>query len=332
MFRNNSGSNGGAVYSLASREINIVDSLFEGNAAIGTGGNPGNGGNAGALGVDGGDRRVDICRTRFVDNRSNAFGGGFFSVMYDATSHSRFEDVEFRGNRQLSASQHSGGAYIQDGPWTMERVSFIDNEAHSFGGLFVAGNAPGLIRNGTFVGNLAREGLGGAMALTRSAPIEIINTTIAHNGALFAAGISISSGNQLRLANVLFDSNIGTNAFNGWSMNNPASLDGGGNMQWPQQRVLGGNNGGQEVRVTPTAVFADANLPLLAADNGGSVPTLALPEASPARDSGVASVSGSATAVPVTDARGQPRFAAVDRGSFELQPSTRIFLDGFESP
>lgn len=332
VFRSNSGSNGGALYSLGSREINIVDSLFEGNAAIGSGGNPGNGGNAGALGVDGGDRRVDVCRTRFVDNTSNAFGGGFFSVMYDATSRSRFEDVEFRGNRQLSGSEHSGGAYIQDGPWAMERVSFINNEARGFGGLFVAGNAPGLIRNGSFVGNIAREGLGGAMALTGSAPIEIINTTIAHNSALFAAGISIGSGNQLRLANVLFDSNIGTNAFNGWSMNNPASLDGGGNMQWPEQRVLGGQNGGQDARVTPGALFADANLPLLAADHGGAVPTLALPVDSPARDSGVASVSGSSTAVPATDARGAPRFGAVDRGSYEVQPTTRIFSDGFESP
>jgi hypothetical protein len=332
-FRGNSGSNGGAVYSLVSREVNIVDSRFENNAAIGTGGNPGNGGNGGALGVDGPDRRVDICRTQFVDNRNNAFGGAFFSVMYDSSSRSRFEDVLFDGNNQVDdVNGHSGAVYLQDGPWAMERVSFVDNQARGFGGLFVAGNAPGLIRNGTFVGNLARSGLGGAMALPTGAPIEIINTTIAHNSALFAAGISIGNGNQLRLSNTLFDSNIGTNAFNGWSMNNPASFDGGGNMQWPQQRVLGGTNGGQDVRVTAGAVFADPDLPPLAVDNGGEVPTLALPDASPARDSGVASVSGSVTAVPTTDARGQPRFGAVDRGSYEVQPTTRLFFDGFESP
>jgi hypothetical protein len=331
-FRGNSGSNGGALYSLGSREINIVDSVFEDNAAIGSGGNPGNGGNGGALGVDGGERRVDICRTRFVDNTSNAFGAGFFSVMYDATSHTRFEDVEFRGNVQLSSTEHTGGAYIQDGPWAMERVSFIDNQARGFGGLFVAGNAPGVIRNGSFVGNVAREGLGGAMALTSSAPIEIINTTIAHNvaSAAFAAGISIGSPNQLRLANTVFAYNRGGNVFVNWAMNNPAAFDGGGNLQWPPTRQSGGSNGGAETPVSSAATFADPLLPELAADNGGQVRTLALPENSPARDSGVASVAGSGTAVPGTDARGAPRFGAVDRGSFELQPSTRIFADGFE--
>lgn len=331
-FRGNSGSNGGAVYSLGSRELTVIDSRFEDNAAIGSGGNPGNGGNAGALGVDGADRRVDICRTRFVDNTSNAFGGGFFSVMYDASSRTRFEDVEFRGNAQLGAGQHSGGVYLQDGPWAMERVSFIDNEARGFGGLFVAGNAPGVIRNGSFVGNVAREGLGGAMGLSSTAPIEIINTTIAHNlaTAAFAGGISIGSPNQLRLANTVFAYNRGGNVFVNWAMNNPAAFDGGGNLQWPPQRQSGNTNGGAETPVSSGASFADPLLPLLATDNGGHVPTLALPENSPARDSGVSSVAGSATPVPPTDARGEPRFGAVDRGSFEFGNAARIFGNGFE--
>ena len=108
-FTNNRGSNGGAVYSLGSKRVTIVDSVFSANQATGTGGNPGNGGNAGALGVDGGDRLLDVCRTRFLDNTSNAFGAGFFSVMYDNTSRSRFEDVTFDGNRQLSSSSARGG-------------------------------------------------------------------------------------------------------------------------------------------------------------------------------------------------------------------------------
>jgi hypothetical protein len=256
--------------------------------------------------------------------------------MYDATSHSRFEDVEFRGNLQLSDDQHTGGAYIQDGPWAMERISFIGNQARGYGGLFVAGNAPGTIRNGTFVGNVARVGPGGAMALSSSVPIEIINTTIAHNvaSAAFAAGISIGSPNQLRLANTVFAHNRGGNVFVNWAMNNPAAFDGGGNLQWPAQRQSGDTNGGDETAVSSSAVFADPLLPILAADNGGQVATLALLESSPARDSGVASVAsgaGSATAVPATDARGEPRFGSVDRGSYELQPDTRIFADGFES-
>lgn len=328
-FENNSGSNGGAVYSLGSLRVNIVDSVFEANAAIGTGGNPGNGGNAGALGIDGGSRLVDVCRTRFIDNTSNAFGAGFFSVMYDQTSRTRFEDVEFRGNHQLSSNEHTGGAYIQDGPWSMERVSFIDNEARGFGGLFVAGNAPGTIRNATFSGNVARVGLGGAMALTTSAPITIVNTTIANNEstAAFAAGIAIGSPNQLRLANVVFANNTGGNRFVNWAMNNPASFDGGGNMQWPQMRPMGG---GSETPVTAGAQFMDALLPASSLDNGGLVPTLALPSDSPARDAGVSVVAGSMVLVPTTDARLNPRLGPVDVGSYEFGNPDQVFLDGFE--
>jgi len=114
-FLNNRGSNGGAVYSLGSLRVTVVDSEFIGNQATGTGANPGNGGNAGALGIDGASRLVDVCRTRFVANTSNAHGAGFFTVMYDGASRSRFEDTTFEGNRQLSSTQHTGGAYVQGG-------------------------------------------------------------------------------------------------------------------------------------------------------------------------------------------------------------------------
>jgi hypothetical protein len=331
-FDDNSGSNGGAVYSLVSLRLNIVDSVFSNNRAIGTDGNPGNGGNAGALGVDGGERLVDVCRSRFENNTSNAHGAGFFSVMYDQVSRTRFEDVEFRGNRHVGATRHTGGAYIQDGPWAMERVSFVANEASGFGGLFVAGNAPGTIRNATFSQNIARTGLGAAMALSSTAPITIVNTTIANNVSTeaFAAGISIGAPNQLRLANVVFANNRGGNEFVNWAMNNPAQFDGGGNQQWPQQRIEGMTNGGNETPVSAGAVFSDPQLPLVAVDNGGHVATLALPAGSSARNAGVAIVNGSNVAVPGADARCEPRFGIVDRGSYEFGDAARVLASGFE--
>ncbi|AVP98523.1 hypothetical protein C7S18_15605 [Ahniella affigens] len=322
-FQNNTGSNGGAVYSLGTLAVNIVDSAFIGNQAIGTGGNPGNGGNAGGLGVDGAARLLDVCRTRFVDNTSNAFGAGFFSVMYDTQSRSRFEDVLFQGNRQLSSTQHTGGAYIQDGPFALERVAFINNEANGFGGLFVAGSASGMIRNATFAGNVARQGLGAAMALTNTAPIQIVNSTIANNvaTAAFAAGISINAPNQLTLTNTIFANNSGGNVFVNWAMNNPAQFDGGGNMQWPQVRSGGGGN---ETPVTASASFADAMLGAVA-NNGGPTPTLAMASNSPARDTGVNTAS-----VPSLDQRGYPRDAARDRGAFEFGAEGLLFRDSFE--
>lgn len=324
-FARNSGSNGGAVYSLGTPRVNIVDSVFSANQAIGTGGNPGNGGNAGALGIDGANRLVDVCRTRFADNTSNAFGAGFFSVMYDQTSRTRFEDVLFQHNQQLSSAQHTGGAYLQDGPWAMERVSFVGNEANGFGGLFVAGNAPGTIRNGTFVGNIARQGLGAAMALTTSASITIANTTIANNvsTAAFAGGISIGAPNQLKLTNVVLANNTGGNRFVNWGITNAAAFDGGGNVQFPASRPMGG---GAETPMTATAVFADPQLAAAgAANNGGLVPTVAIAAGSPARDFGV-----SAAEVPPTDARLVARVGAPDSGSYELDPNDALFSDGFE--
>ncbi len=323
VFQNNLGSNGGAVYSLGSLRVNIIDSVFQSNQAIGTGGNPGNGGNAGALGVDGDERLVDVCRTQFIDNTSNAFGAGFFSVMYDQTSRTRFEQVLFQHNQQLSNTQHSGGAYIQDGPWAINQSSFVDNEANGFGGLFVAGNAPGSIVNSSFSGNIARTGLGAAMALTGSAAISITNTTIANNvsTAAFAAGISIAAVNQLRLTNVLFSNNTGGNRFVNWAMNNPAQLDGGGNMQWPNVRPMGGGN---ETPVTSSAQFAD---PLLLAiqNNGGLTPSFAIPSNSPARDSGVSNAQ-----TPLIDQRGFARSGINDRGAYEFGAEGLLFTNGFE--
>jgi predicted outer membrane repeat protein len=327
-FDDNSGSNGGAVYSLGTLAVNVVDSAFTNNRAIGTGGNPGNGGNAGALGVDGANRSVDVCRTRFVGNTSNAYGAGFFSVMYPQfpPNRTRFEDVVFERNRQLAAGQHTGGAYIQDGPWALERVSFVDNEAEGFGGLGVfssaAGNAPGTIRNATFVGNVARVGLGAAMTLPSNAAITVANTTIANNVSTqaFAAGIQINAPNQLRLTNTVLANNTGGNVFVDWNIRSTAAFDGGGNVQWPPTRPI---NGGAERPATATVLFADPQLAADAADNGGLVPTIAIAATSPARDFGA-----DAAETPATDARGSARVGAPDAGSYEYEEA--LFADGFE--
>ncbi len=323
-FSGNRGSNGGAVYSLGSQQVTIVDSLFSANQATGTGGNPGSGGNAGAVGIDGQARLVDICRTRFVSNTSNAYGSGFFSVMYDydlgGTSRTRFEDVTFDGNRQLSSAQFAAGVYVQGGPFAFERVSFVRNEANGYTGLFLGPDATGTIRNATFVGNVARQGLGAALAVNTARLVSIVNTTIANNvaTAAFAGGISVGSSNQLRLTNVILANNTGGNIWVNWNIQNPAAQDGGGNMQWPVSRPSGG---GAETPATPGTAFADPLLAGSAADNGGAVPTIALAATSPARDSGV-----SGAAVPETDARGVARQGGPDRGSYEIRDPPAISI------
>ena len=319
-FEGNRGSNGGAVYTLGTRTVSIADSTFLGNEATGSGGNPGNGGNAGAIGVDGAARSFTLCDSRVEGSTARAFGGGFFSVMYDAQSFTGFANATFHDNRILAGFGHSGGAYVQGGPFAIEASTFSANVADGFGGLFVGPGANGTVVNSTFAQNVARQGLGGAIA-HNGAALSLLNTTIAGNTAgAFAAGISTGAGaNGLTLANVVLANNAGGNAFVSWGINNPAQFDGGGNVQWPMTRP----NGGAEIRATPTALFADPLLGALA-DNGGPTRTMALGAGSPAID------RGSTAGAPPSDQRGQPRCNTPDSGAFESIAAGQIYCNGFE--
>jgi len=321
-FERNRGSNGGAVYSLGSESVIIVDSVFDDNRATGDGGNPGNGGNGGALGVDGAQRQVEVCGTDFVDNRSNAYGAAFFSVMYDSVSSSSFNACNFIGNINPTSSQFAGGAYIQGGPFAIHNTTFAFNEAVSVGALFLGPDATGEIVNSTFHGNIAREGLGGALFISTLAPVAITNTTIEGNLApgpvAFAAGIQVDAVNAVTLKNSLLADNIGGNLFNPWNIRNEVG-DGGGNMQWPETRP----NGQPEQPATATVIFDDPLLQALG-DFGGPTPTMPLGAGSPALEAGVED------GAPATDQRGVLRTLPVDMGAFE-GTSDQIFADGFES-
>ena len=325
----NSGANGGAVYSLGSKRINLFDSELSGNSATGMGGNPGNGGNAGAIGVDGADRVVNLCRVRLLDNQSNAYGAGLFTTVYDSTSFTRIQDSTIQGNNSVgTSSAHTGGVYLQGGPFSISGSTFRENQASGYGGLSIFDHqtatlirASGDISNSTFVGNIARSGLGGAMNLQGSGGLLLQNLTIANNVAqcdvCFAAGISNASGLVITMRNTVFQNNTAGNAYNPWAMLHPVS--GSNNLQWPKTRP---GSGQQEAPVTPGAIFANPQL-LAVASNGGLTETMALPGTSPAVDAGTSTGS-----LPF-DQRGQPRVGAVDAGAYELQADI-IFTNGFE--
>jgi hypothetical protein len=325
----NSGANGGAIYSLGSKRVNLFDSELSSNSATGTGGNPGNGGNAGAIGIDGADRFVNLCRVRMLDNQSNAYGAGFFTTVYDTTSFTRILDSTIQGNNSVGTSNaHTGGVYLQGGPFSIRGSTFRDNQAAGYGGLSIFDHqtatlirASGDISNCTFAGNIARTGLGGGLNLQGSGGLTLQNLTIANNVAqcdvCFAGGISNGNGLPITMRNTVFLNNTGGNAFNPWAMLHPVS--GSNNMQWPQTRP---GSGQQEQAVTPGAVFADAQLIAIAA-NGGLTQTMALPPITPAVN------AGTAVGALVTDQRGQPRWGAVDIGAYELQPDS-IFSNGFD--
>jgi hypothetical protein len=323
-FANNSGANGGALYSLGSKAVNLYDSVFSANGATGTGGNPGNGGNGGAIGVDGDARFVNLCRVTLDGNISNAFGGGLFTVTYSDASFTRIEDSTLEANVSNASDALAGGAYIQGSPLSISGSTFRDNEAAGYSGLALFGYGgvlEGSIVNSTFVGNVARTGLGGAMSIAAATALTLENVTIARNTApcdvCFAAGIANDSGDALTLRNVLFEDNVGGNIYNPWAMLHPAT-NGAANLQWPQSR----GSGQVETAVAPGTTFAAAGLGE-PADNGGRTETMAIGAGSPAVN------TGTATGAPSTDQRGLPRVGAVDIGAYEFQGDA-IFANGFD--
>ncbi|MBK9655596.1 MAG: hypothetical protein IPO66_08995 [Rhodanobacteraceae bacterium] len=326
-FENNQGANGGGVYNLGTQTIRLYDSEFSGNTASGDGGNPGSGGNGGALAVDGDTRELSLCRTNLTGNHANAFGAGLFTTVYDQTSVTRIWQSTLHANIQDGSDQHTGGAYIQGGPVSIRDSTFSDNSAVGYGGLALfdhgAVTTGGEIVNSSFSGNIARNGLGGAMNLQGTAPLLLQNLTIAGNRApcavCFAGGIANAAGRPITLRNTVFFDNTGGNAFNPWTLLNPVQ-GGSNNIQFPLVRP--GSFGQQELPVTPGAVFADALLAALA-DNGGPTRTMALQTGSPAID------AGTLTGAPATDQRGLPRVGAVDIGAFEVQGGG-LFANGFE--
>ena len=317
-FENNRGSNGGAIYSLGSRRLHVTDSLFLANRATGSGGNPGNGGNGGAIGVDGASREVEMCGVRFYGNQGNAYGAAFFSVAYDTASPTDFRFATFDSNFNPTAQGFAGAVYLQGGPFSIRQSLFRANEANGVGALFLGPGASGEIANSTFTENVARQSLAGAMAVNTSAPVTIASSTIAGNQApgavAFAGGIRVDEVNDLTLTDTLLANNTGGNVWNPWNILHPAAHDGGGNVEWPRFRP----NGQEEVRATPTTLWAD---PLLGSpeSHGGPTETMALALASPAR--------GAAAGSPSDDQRGAPRTAPFDSGACE---SDLLFVDGFE--
>jgi len=308
-FDRNQGSNGGAVYSLGSREVAITGCEFTANAATGDGGNPGDGGNGGALGVDGAARAVRICGSSFHDNSANAYGAGFFSVMYDDDSLTEFVACTFRGNRNPTEDQFAGGAYVQGGPFSIRDCLFRGNEANGVGALFLGPSATGDLTNCTFTQNLARQGLAGAITVNTSRTVDIVNSTIADNHApgefAFAAGINVDAVNALTLRNTVLADNTAGNVWNPWNIRRTV-LDGGGNLQWPPTRP----NGQAEEPATATVVWADPLL-LPIGDHGGISQTMPPGDLSPALGGGVTA------GAPAADQRGRVRTAPIDIGAYE---------------
>jgi hypothetical protein len=315
-FINNSGSNSGAIGSLNS-DLDVYDSVFQGNAALGFGANSndasmcsvkatngqnqvGSGGNAGAIGMDGGsDGTHTFCGLTFEKNAggAQALGGAIARTPDDAMQTTVIDRCLFDGN----TADSGGAAYFHNSTLTITSSTFSANVGQGVGTI----QADGTIfdfTNVTFYGNHSATSVGATLALfnsTGAAGGTLLNCTFDGNvcdaANMFAAAIFGSP--DLAIQNTIFDDDTAQNP--GAPMQcQVGTITGGGDLQWPVDRM----NGGSADALCVPGIYegSDPMLGMLG-DNGGPVPTV-LPAASSA-------AQGRGTGCPATDARGKARSA-----------------------
>ena len=303
-FTGNSGSNSGAIGMLNS-DLQVIDSVFSGNKALGSGENTidtskcsvrggeiGNGGNAGAIGIDGGDDGSDtFCGDTFMDNVANELGGVLGRTPDQAEQTTSFNLCTFAGNK----AKNGGALYLHNSDLVITGSTFSGNSATGSGAIQADGTTFDFT-NVTFSGNSATDGLGGALALFGNGG-TIVNCTFAGNTAPAGSGFfaaAISGGTALTIRNTIFAGNTTMDCGSPMACSAGAST-GDGNVQWPMVHAV---CSGADTPCTPSTTFADAMLGPLQ-DNGGDTQTQLPAAGSPALGIGVN--------CPATDQRGMPR-------------------------
>ena len=313
-FVNNSGSNSGAIGSLNS-ELDVYNSTFKGNAALGFGANSndsskcsvvdknnqnqvGSGGNAGAIGMDGGsDGTHTFCGDVFESNTSGtgALGGAIARTPDAAKQTTVFDRCLFDGNTGDSA----GAAYFHNSTLTITASTFTGNVGLTGTGTIQADGTTFDFTNVTFYGNHAKAGVAATLALF-GGDGTLLNCTFAENvcDAANMFGAAIFGSPNLTIQNTIFDANTAQNP--GAPMQcQVGTITGGGDMQWPATRA----NGGSADALCAPGIFEGSD-PMVGplGDHGGPVPTALVQAGSAAL--------GRGTNCPMTDARGKTRSAS----------------------
>ncbi len=310
-FSGNRCSSGGAIGGLgvSAQSLAIVDSLLDGNAATGSGGNPGNGGNGGGVYLDGNDQSVALCGATIAVNDANARGAGVFRVSNNGVGTMTIERSAILANESPDgADSQAGGLYLQGLQITIVDSTIADNVASSSGGMFVWTN-PGAqtlaMTNVTVAGNRARTGLGAGMTVASGVTGSLVHVTLArnHNDGATSFASALAGGGGLTLTNSLIADNSKVFVWENTSCN--VTHAGGTVYQWPAVNA-GGQN---ELPCATGATFLDPELGPLAW-SGGATPTIA--PSHPALDG--AATSG----CPAADQRGAPRGATCTPGAVEM--------------
>ncbi len=309
-FINNSASNSGAIGSLNS-ELDVYNSTFEGNAALGFGANSndptkcsvvamtmqnqvGSGGNAGAIGMDGGsDGKHTFCGDTFKGNKGGSMAvGGAMGRTPDAAQE---ETVLDRCVFDSNTGDGGGALYFHNSVLTITSSTFTKNVGQGIGTIQADGTTFDFT-NVTFYENHSAASVGATLALFGGGG-TLLNCTFLGNvcDAANEFGAAIFGSPNLTIQNTIFDDNTAQNP--GAAMQcQVGTITGSGDMQWPVDHT---NGGGMDALCAPGIYEgSDPKLGTLA-ENGGPVPTV-LPMAGSA-------ALGRGAGCPATDARGKPR-------------------------
>ncbi len=307
-FIGNSASNGGGILNRGSNLV-IVNSTFYGNQAVSSA-SEGQYGNGGGLYIDGmvyeGDgepKDFYMCGTVFENNKANQHGSAVFSYFYEGTA-SFIDQCLFKANNfRDSPTGGSGGLYHEGVPLLLTNSAFQENtsEAHA-AALFIGSGSTAEVINCTFASNRVPEV--GAAIFSGASPVNITNCTFFGNDADYAPSIFKGTSASITLKNNIFAYNTSPNQYSALNCHETFN-DQGGNLQWPDKRPSGNDDN----PCTETVIFADPILSQIS-DNGGSTPTMAVAENSPARNA--------ATSCPEVDQRGKERDEPCDIGAYEF--------------
>ena len=333
-FTDCSGANGGAINTLGS-QLDLVACTFTNCRATGTGGGggagaSGQGGIGGALYVDNvsgqaAERSAVLQSCTFTDCTATDHGGmAFIYTTPGDRSTVLVNGCQISNCRVTAATPQTG---FGGGLYTMYAATTIVNTTiagcsttKSGGGLVIQSSERVRLANCTISGNSAVSS--GGIHL-ENADAWISHCTIADNSsANWSAGLRLSSAGGTRLKNVLLANNevttngdFDTNRYNGWNIN-ASAIDGGGNVQWPRDRLRAGEISLSPIPDTPMTagvVWADPQLEALGS-YGGPTQTRRLPTGSAAIN------AGAAGGAPDSDQRGEPRSNGLpDVGAFERQ-------------
>ena len=305
-FDSNTGSNAGALGMLFATPT-IVDSVFQGNRALGTGANyvqngcpdfnhPGQGGaggNGGAIAMDGGaeNNELYVCGTRFSDNEANEFGGAVFR-----TANITREDVTFiESTIDGNSAGGGGGLYISNAYLTLDRSTVSNNLTPGLGGGVRTELDTELnFLNSTFYANRSSAGLAGGLS-HGSGGGSIVNCTFAGNLADGGVGLfnAAMRGSSATVRNTIFVDNLGLDIGAPMACSSEPN-PGSDNVQWPRYK----SDGSTEDAPCVTGIeWADAEVGELV-DNGGPTRTV---------QPSAAVVMGAGADCPPVDQRGEAR-------------------------